>query len=77
MTQFVVRMLYTGLEELDGRVVVAVGFELLDGSSRIVDDRMESIRLRQVVGCVFGDSLVIGAVAGHMVRIRLPWGVAI
>jgi hypothetical protein len=73
-------MLYTGPEELDGPVVVAVvvGFELLDGSSRIVDGHTENIRLRLVVDCGFVDSLVAGVVvAGRMGRTRLPWLVVI
>lgn len=77
--QSAARMLYTGLEELDGlvaAVVMVVGFGLFSvGNSRIVDGRMESIRLRLVGGCGFV-GMVVGVVvvvaAGHRVRNRLP-----
>lgn len=81
--RFVARMLYTGLEELDGSVVVVVavvvGFEWLDGNSLLVDGHTESIRLRLVADCGFVDSLVAGVVvvAGRMGRTRLPWLVVI
>jgi hypothetical protein len=79
----VARTLYTGLGELDGpvaAVVVVVGFGLFSGgNSRIVGGRMESIRLRLVVGCGLV-GMVVGVVvvaAGRRVRNRLPWLVGI
>jgi hypothetical protein len=74
-------MLYIGLEELDGLVVVVavvvVDFGLLDGNSRIVGAHMESIHLRLVGGCGFLGMVVGVVAAGRRVRSRLPWLVGI